>query len=184
MEPIMLGDTVHVSTIGREGILGDIAYNYSGIVVSISPRYKSDAMVFDPRMWPHQIDGKIITIVNFEDKKVMALGGEWFIEYNKITERKHFTFGSIECMKRVEVGDNVHSSERYVDLLHKTFAGVVTDISYNQFRTNVITIQGDEVRHIDEAWTQEYQDNIFASEEAIRNYKNGASKNKTRKHNL
>ena len=103
----------------------------------------------------------------------MTLGGECFKEWNKGVEDKQDTFGIVDCIKRVEVGETVHSSQKYVDTQHgKKFAGVVTNVSSNAGKTNILTLQGNGVDHINEYWTQEYQNNILASEEAIRRIKN------------
>ena len=64
-QPIMLGDTVHIIPESARSIWHSDEYvNYSGIVISISPRYEGDS-----REMPKEINGKVITVFNFEDKK-------------------------------------------------------------------------------------------------------------------
>jgi len=174
--PITLGDTVHIRSDAAKYMWHrDELAGYSGIVISISPQYIREDL--DYRVIKRKdIKGKIISFYNFEDKKMMTLDGVYFEEWDEEIEKQSNDFGNVDCIKRVGVGETVHSSQDFVYTQHgATFIGVVTNVSPTEDGlNNILTINGAKV--INEYWTQEYQDNILASESAIRSIKNGGTK--------
>lgn len=162
MNPIMLGDVVHID----EKMYPIKSYaDYAGIVIAICHNpYRDD-------------NTKNIYFYNFEDKKMLSMSGPLLKEWDKEIEKEHKTFGILNCIKRIKIGDVIHTSDAYLNIVKyikkKGFKGEVIDIAPSDDKVhNILKIEcSSGIRLIHEYLTMEYENNISLCEEEIKSIK-------------